>query len=246
MSRTQTFQAATGRLASLQKTSKGAPAYSRYVNRPFGRRLAAAAYVAGLTPDQVTGLSAVATFTGIGLVALAPPSVAVGVVVAVLLVLGYALDSADGQLARLQGSGSPAGEWLDHVIDAAKIGALHIAVLLAWHRSFDLPESALLVPLGFLVVQSVEFFAMVLTDSLRRAHRGRQGHFMAADGSSSALYSLAVVPTDYGLMCLAFALLGWRTGFLVAYTLLAVAMTGFTLLALPKWYLELRRLGSPA
>lgn len=241
-----TYREATARLADLQKTSKGAPAYSRFVNRPLGRRLAAAAYVAGLAPDQVTALSALATFTGIGLVAFGPATALVGVLVAALLVLGYALDSADGQVARLRGGGSPAGEWLDHVIDAVKIGALHLAVFAAWYRGFDVPDMALLVPLGFLVVQSVEFFAMILTDSLRRAHRGKDGHFMAADGSSSVLYSIAVVPTDYGLMCLVFAIFGWHTGFVVGYTALAAAMTGFTLLALPKWYLELRRLGTAA
>ncbi len=239
----RTYRAALTELRSRQKTSKGAPAYSRFVNRPLGRRLAALAYVAGLSPDQVTALSALATFAGIGLVALAPPTVAIGIAVAALLVLGYALDSADGQVARLRGGGSPAGEWLDHVVDAVKLGLLHLAVLVSWYRHFDVPDTALLIPLGFLVVQSVLFFAMVLTDALRRAHRGRREHFLTGDGSSSALYSLAVVPTDYGLVCLLFALLGWRTGFLVGYTLLGVATAGFTLLALPKWYLELRRLG---
>jgi len=235
------YRAALTALRSRQKTSKGAPAYSRFVNRPLGRRLAALAHVAGLSPDQVTVLSALATFSGIALVAFAPPTVVVGLAVAALLVLGYALDSADGQVARLRGGGSAAGEWLDHVIDAAKIGVLHLAVLASWHRYFELPQVMLLVPLGFLVVQSVLFFAMVLTDLLRRSLRGRDGHFMAGDGSSSVLYSLAVVPTDYGLMCLLFALLGWHTGFVVGYSLLAAAMAGFTVLALPKWYLELRR-----
>jgi len=239
----RSYREALTELASRQKTSKGAPAYSRFVNRPLGRRLAATAYVAGLSPDQVTLLSALASFTGIGLVALAPPTVPVAVAVGLLLVLGYALDSADGQVARLEGGGSPAGEWLDHVVDALKLGALHLAVLLAWNRHFDLPEAMLLVPLGFGLVQAVVFFAMILTDQLRRSLRGQREHFLADQGGSSALYSLAVVPTDYGLMCLLFFALAWRDGFVVGYTLLAAAMAGFMLLALPKWYLELRRAG---
>jgi len=181
------YRAALTELRAQQKTSKGAPAYSRFVNRPVGRRLAALAYVAGLGPDQVTALSALATFTGIGLVAFAPPSVPLGLAVAVLLVLGYALDSADGQVARLRGGGSPAGEWLDHVVDALKLGLLHVAVVVSWYRHFEVPDTALLIPLGFLVVQSVLFFAMILTDSLRRAHRGQRGNFLAGDGSSSTL-----------------------------------------------------------
>lgn len=237
------YQDAVEALGARQKTSKGAPAYSRFVNRPLGRRLAAAAHVAGLSPDQVTVLSAISTFTGIALVAFVQPSVGVAVAVALLLVLGYALDSADGQVARLGGSGSIAGEWLDHVVDAAKIGALHLAVLVAWYRHFGVSDAMLLVPVGFLVVQSVLFFAMILTDQLRRALRGQQGHFLAGQGSSSPLYSLAVVPTDYGLMCLLFFAFAWREGFVVGYSALGLAMAAFTALALPKWYLELRRAG---
>src|SRR5690554_4657661 len=237
------YRAAVAELRSRQKTSKGAPAYSRFVNRPLGRRLAALAHVAGLSPDQVTVLSALASFTGIALVALAPPTVLVAIAVGLALVLGYALDSADGQVARLSGGGSPAGEWLDHVVDAIKLGALHLAVVVAWYRHFDVPDAMLLIPLGFLAFQSVLFFAMVLTDTLRRAARGQREHFLADQGSSSTLYSLAVVPTDYGLVCLLFFALAWREGFIVGYSLLGAALVGFTLLALPKWYLELRRTG---
>ena len=39
----------------------------------------------------------------------------------VLLVLGYMLDSCDGQLARVSGKTSKFGEWLDHSLDIVKI-----------------------------------------------------------------------------------------------------------------------------
>ena len=58
-----------------------------------------------------------------------------GVVVSLLLILGYALDSADGQLARLLGGGTPEGEWLDHVIDSAKLATIHLAVLVSLYRA---------------------------------------------------------------------------------------------------------------
>lgn len=109
------------RLASAQKPSKGAPAYSRYVNRPLGRQLAAVAIRWGLTPNQVTVASSLCTFVGIGLILLVRPSLALGPALATLFMLGYALDAADGQLARLLGRGSYAGEWLDHMVDAAKM-----------------------------------------------------------------------------------------------------------------------------
>ncbi|RYF39098.1 MAG: CDP-alcohol phosphatidyltransferase family protein, partial [Comamonadaceae bacterium] len=112
------------RLASAQKgAAKGAPAYSIWVNRRVGRLLAVIAYRLGLTPNQVTAVSAVFTFTGIALIAFAPVSIWMGIAVWLLLALGYAWDSADGQVARLRGGGSLSGEWLDHFVDAVKISA---------------------------------------------------------------------------------------------------------------------------
>lgn len=228
-------------LAAAQKSSKGAPAYSRWVNRPLGRYFAAWAYALDLTPNQVTALSAAATFSGIAVIALLPATPVTAILATALLVLGYALDAADGQLARLQGSGSPAGEWLDHVTDAIKVGSIHLAVLISWFRFFDLPPALLLVPIGFQVVASVNFFAMILTDVVRRRMRGVSGHFMAGEGTSSRWYSFAVLPTDYGLLCLVFLLLGWRWPFTTVYVLLFLANALFVALALPRWYREVRR-----
>ena len=58
------FADVVARLAAAQKPrAPGAPAYSIYVNRPLGRLLAAAAYLGGLTPNVVTVISAVFTFS---------------------------------------------------------------------------------------------------------------------------------------------------------------------------------------
>lgn len=225
-------------LAAAQKTSKGAPAYSRWINRRLGRHLAAWAHVLGMTPNQVTGVSAVATFTAIVAIAVLPPTPVVSVLAALLLVLGYALDAADGQLARLQGSGSSGGEWLDHVVDAIKVSSIHLVVLVSWFRFYDVDAEWLLVPLAFQVVASVNFFAMILTDQVRRRRRGLAGHFMAGQGTSSVAYSLAVLPTDYGLLCVVFALLAWQGVFIPLYALLLLANAGFVALALPRWYRE--------
>ncbi len=238
---TERYRRGVATLAARQKSSKGAPAYSRWVNRGMGRRLAAAADVVGLTPNAVTGMSAVATFGAVALLALVPPTPAVSVTIGVLLVLGYALDAADGQLSRLQGTGSRAGEWLDHVVDATKTASLHLAVLVGAYRFLDLPDVWMLVPLAYSVVSCVFFFAMTLTDQLRRAAQHREGQFMAADGTSSTWYSLAVLPTDYGVLCVVLGLVAWPTVFWPVYTLLCAATGGFLLLALPKWYREMRR-----
>src|SRR4051812_46884141 len=153
--------ATVSRLRAFGKPSHHAPLYSRLVNRPVGRYLAAIAYRLGLTPDQVTAISGVLTFAGIALVALASPSVATSAVVALLLALGYALDSADGQLARLRGGGSLTGEWLDHMVDCAKNAAIHVAVLVSFYRT-DMPTPLLLLPIAFQLVVTVMFFGTVL------------------------------------------------------------------------------------
>ena len=153
------------RLSAAQKgAARSAPAYSRFVNRKIGRLLAAAAYKAGLTPNQVTGISALHTFTGIALLALVPPSWWLGILVLILLVLGYAWDSADGQVARLTGTGSSAGEWLDHICDAFKVVSLPLGMLIGLYR-FDAVDSVwLLVPIVNAITSSVQFFAMILTE----------------------------------------------------------------------------------
>jgi len=239
------YRDVVARLSSAQKHSVGAPAYSRFVNRPLGRRIAAAAYLLGLTPNTVTAISALFSFSGIAVVALVRPAWWTGVLVAVLLVLGYAFDAADGQLARLRGGGSSAGEWLDHVVDAGKISALHLAVLIGAYRFFDLDSALwLLVPIGFVLVANVTFFGMILNDLLRARHAAKTGTPVSRPAPST-LRSLLVIPTDYGLMCVVFVLLGAPTVFFGAYVLLFAANGAFLLLALVKWFRDMAALDRP-
>ncbi len=70
----RTFRAALNRTGDVQKTSKGAPAYSRYINRRLGRYLAAAAYALHMTPNQVTLVSATFSYGAIAAIALAGPT----------------------------------------------------------------------------------------------------------------------------------------------------------------------------
>lgn len=237
----ETLRATIERLAGAQKGAAGAPAYSRFVNRRLGRLFAALAYHAGLTPNAVTGISALFTGTGIALLALAPVSWAVGVAVAACLVLGYALDAADGQLARLRGGGSAAGEWLDHMVDALKIASLHIALLIGLYRSGAVADQFLLVPLGFSVVSVVLFFATLLNEAMR-AQRGAVTRAARTDERPGTLRSLLVAPTDYGVLCLVFVLLGATDVFLAVYGALFAATALYLALASVKWFKEMGRL----
>lgn len=230
------------RLAGAQKGAQGAPAYGRFVNRPMGRLLAAVAFHRGFTPDAVTALSALFTASGIVAIALAPHTWTVGALVTVSLVVGYALDSADGQLARLRGGGSPAGEWLDHMVDAVKIASMHLAVLVGLYRAAEVDHVWLLVPLAFSVVAVVHFFATLLNEALRSQHGARTRAAWTSE-RPSVLRSLIVAPTDYGVLCLIFVLLGSPAAFLAVYSFLLVSSAGYLLLALPRWRREMAALG---
>lgn len=236
------YRATVANLAAAQKPGRGAPPYSRWVNRRFGRWLAAGAYLMGRTPNQVTAASATMTAIALVLVAVVEPVWWLGLVVTFLLLLGYALDSADGQLARLRGGGTKSGEWLDHVVDAFKIVLFHGVVLVSFYRfGTGWGEPALLIPLGFIVVSSVFFFGMILTDQLRRIASSERGEkYAKPSGGGGWLQTIVAIPTDYAVLCLAFLLFGWRTGFVVIYGLLFVANAVILFAVLVRWWRDLR------
>jgi phosphatidylglycerophosphate synthase len=234
------------RLAAAQKSGKGAPAYSRFVNRKLGRLFAAAGFHLGLTPNAVTVVSAVFSFTGIAVLATVRPSWWLGVVITLLLVLGYALDAADGQLARLRGGGSVTGEWLDHMVDCLKISTLHMCVLISFFRFWDIDERWLLVPIGYAIVAAVSFFAQILNEQLIRNAALKADAAPAAtrspDERPSVVVSLLKIPTDYGLLCLIFLVLGASDLFLAAYTLMFVGSAAYLMAASVKWFGQMRDL----
>jgi phosphatidylglycerophosphate synthase len=232
------FTETVRQLAGAQKPpAKGSPAYSRFVNRKIGRVLAAAAFQLRLTPNQVTFISAALSALAIAMIALIRPTPAMAVTTTLLLLLGYAFDSADGQLARLRGGGSPAGEWLDHMVDSVKTSALHLAVLIGWYRYYGVDPRMLLIPIAFTLVAAVFFFVVILMDQLRRAHPSQAP--APSNGSWKAvLRSLIVAPTDYGLLCMIFVIYSWHNGFIVIYSLMLAGTALFMVAALPKWYRE--------
>lgn len=248
---TMTYTAALRRLRGAQKTAKGVSLYSRLVNRPLGRIFAAAAYRAGLSPNQVTLLSAAVSGAAIAAVALVRPSWPLAFGVWAGLVLGFALDSADGQLARLRGISSPAGEWLDHVVDCAKITALHGAVLISFHRFFELPgEGWLLVPLAFQLAAVLIFFGGLLTDKLKPKPGAGTGNAPGAGNAPAAppsrVRAVALLPVDYGVLCALFLLLGSERAFRLGYAAFCAVYVLFCAAFSAKWFRELSALAAPA
>lgn len=240
---TESYLETVRRLGSAQKgAARSAPAYSRFVNRRLGRLLAAWAYRRGLSPNEVTGISALFTFSALGLLALLPPTWWLGIVASVLLILGYAWDSADGQVARLTGTGSPSGEWLDHMVDATKVVALPLALMIGLYRADAVTDAWLLVPIANAVLGSVLFFGMMITEQLRRAHGVTS--VAATGGRAPWLRSVLVLPTDYGVLCLCFLLYGLTSVFTVLFALITLGALAFLTLALPKWFRDVRSLGA--
>lgn len=226
------FRGSIAALASAQKSAKGVSAYTVYVNRPAGRWLAAVGHVLGLTPNQVTLISAAFSFLAIGLLAAAPRSVGVGLAAGAALVLAFALDAADGQLARLRRAGSRAGEWLDHTTDCAVKLSLHAAVLVGWYRAGE-ADAVLLLPIAFQAAAVLLFFGGILTDKLRSRDPGSP----PAPPNSRALVLL--LPVDNGVVCASFLLWGFVDLFRGVYVVLLVAHVLFLVAFTVKWYREL-------
>ncbi|KUN99138.1 CDP-alcohol phosphatidyltransferase family protein [Streptomyces caeruleatus] len=231
------FPSTVRQLSKAQKPARGVPGYSRFVNRPAGRLLAAAAHRIGLSPNHVTAASGLVTFPAIAAIALHPPTPALGAWVTLALLVGFALDSADGQLARLHGSAGPAGAWMDHVVDCAKLLSVHAAVLISFYRFFDLPHPVvLLVPITFQFAAVLLFFGGMLTEQLRRRATDAQ---VAPVRQASTVRGIALLPVDYGLLCLLFLFLGHEDLFLAVYAALLAAHLVLVPAFFVKWFREL-------
>lgn len=234
------FRASFDQLKRAQKTRKGVPLYLLYVNRPAGRAVAASLRHTRVTPNHVTWTGAALTYgTLIWLALWAQPTPAAAAA-GVLLAVGYALDSADGQLARLQGTSSAYGEWLDHLLDNGRMTVMHVAAFCFLVRTTDYDVVLVAVCSGaFLLASSLIFFGGVLFDQLaKNAGAGTgaaAGSGQAADSGQTAgapdasadrrllVRSVVMLPVDYGVTCLAFLLVPMPSVFLTAYLVLAAA-----------------------
>jgi phosphatidylglycerophosphate synthase len=251
-------------LARMQKPARGVSLYSSRINRPAGRFLAALAARAGATPNQVTLLGLVFSLTAIGLIVATPASLLTAVLLGPLLVVSFALDSADGQLARLQGSGGPAGEWLDHMVDAGVKLTLHLAIVVAWFQA-DRPGRELLLPLAFQVVAVLMFLAVTLGGMLRSASASASASAARSAGAGQArvtvhdhggvgggragvrrpgLRAVVLLPVDYGALCLLFLIWAWPAAFRIGYAALLAAQLTFLIAFAIGLYRELSRSGA--
>ena len=94
------------------------------------RALAHALVPTRVRPNAVTLAATATMLVASSLVAWGGGGIAICFGVASLLAVGLILDTADGHLARLQGTASEFGRWLDGVLDEMADMALHAAI--AW------------------------------------------------------------------------------------------------------------------
>lgn len=230
------FADALSAVAQAQKPGAGVPAYTRWVNRRLARYAAAGAYSVGLSANAVTAISAAFSFAAIVLLIVVDASPIVGVAIATLFAIGYVLDSADGQVARLGRSGSPAGEWLDHVVDAVRTPAIHLAVYVGLAFA-GAPTWVLVIALLYTLVGVGQFMSQILGEQLRRA-----AGVPAVPPAGGTLRSFALLPSDMGVVCWIFVLWGLPPVFFVAYALLFAVNAAHTALSMRRRYRELSAL----
>lgn len=243
------FSQVLGELDQAQKPGDGVPAYTRWVNRRAARVFAAAAVSTGLGPNAVTLASACSSVAGLLLVVLLPASWGSGIAAAALLALGYVMDSADGQVARSTGTGSPAGEWLDHVVDAVRTPALHVAVFFGFQHSFDLNSALLFLPLAFALLSVGHFTSQILAEQLARFNSvsARSSSKSGGDAGTEErqkgiLWSLLILPIDTGVMCWVFVLWGNPPLFIACYVVLFIFAAVFAGISARRKYVLLKGL----
>lgn len=226
-------------LDAAQKPANGVPAYTRWVNRRGARLVAAAGFALGLTPNNITAISALLSFAGMAILIGVSPSVWAGVAAAVLLAAGYLFDSADGQLARVSGASSKTGEWIDHVVDAFRSPAIHVSLAIAIMLHRPEYQALAIVALVYSLVTSGQFLSQILAEAfVRSAGRPQtRGGF---------LRSWVLLPTDPGTLCWMFVLWGLAPLFAVGYGLLAAIALAHSAVSLSRRYRDLRALDAAA
>ena len=220
-------------LSSAQKSGDGVPAYTRWVNRRAARIVAATAAAADVTPNGVTALSAALSVSGLAVLLIAGPQWWSALLCGALLAAGYVFDSADGQVARLTGTGSPAGEWLDHVVDAARTPMIHLSVAVT--VMLHLPGLNWLAVIGlcFAILSTAQFMSQILAEQLVRRSGGEE------PTGSRIKQSVILLPSDSGVLCWSFVLWFSPLLFALVYTALFALNAVHTLTSMRRKYLKL-------
>jgi phosphatidylglycerophosphate synthase len=157
----------------------------RLTYQPLGRfwaqglaeRLAERLEPTSVRPNTLTIGAAALMLAATGIVACGGSGPVQAIPTALALALALVLDTADGRLARLQGTGSAFGRWLDQVLDELADLALHAAIAFSAFRS---SQNAGWLVLGMLYMAGKYLFVIQslagesLDGAIRREGRPRE------------------------------------------------------------------------
>ncbi|NYT93561.1 CDP-alcohol phosphatidyltransferase family protein [Salinispora sp. H7-4] len=215
--------------ADFYRTNRGGGLFSEAISQRIGAAFASGAHRFGLRPTtlSITNL-ALGLITSVIVATLAEPVAAgrvpaglVGLVALVGWQVAYALDCADGQLARVTGQGSPAGARVDVLSDvAAQIALVAALSATAVAQSPSIP--------AWLIAAFAGTWMVNLVTSVMQA--GPNATSMVT--STSPLVRLVKLIRDYGAVIFVAALVllfapGLTSWVIVAFT----AINGGFLLA---------------
>lgn len=147
---------------------------------PIAKAIAASLVHSPIRPNGLTLAAGFLMLAAAALVACFPSTLALQVTIAAALALALVLDTADGHLARLQGTASPFGRWLDHILDELADVSLHGAI--AWAAFAQSGHPAWLV-LGILYVSGKYLFLVqsIAGDELDRSKSNITGGVSPSD-----------------------------------------------------------------
>lgn len=205
--------AATARdLLSRRYDSPGMAFVTRRFSQPLGGALAAIALVCGLSPNAVTligFLTAVAGSVAFG----ADTSIASLVTAAALWQLAFALDCADGQLARATSRQSPFGGWLDVACDFGRTVSVSLAILASLLHRGEVWNAAAYVAAFSLMTGSAVYLFTAINTTVRSAPE------LALTGWKHQIRQLIRAATDTPVTLLALcAMRPWPTILFIAST----------------------------
>ena len=199
---------------SLRYSAGGHPA-TRVISQPAGAVLAWSGLRLGLSPNIVTGIALLTSLLASAAYALLDPGSQAMLTCIVLTQLGYALDCADGQLARATQRTSRLGAWLDVYCDYLAVLALSFAVIARLEYAGELPQPGILVVVLFFTFGRV---SSLYSSTMARLWRSAEQKSEAA--RKSAARTLLTLAIDTPVTLLTICLLRDRPRWLIAYMLL--------------------------
>lgn len=241
----QSFKENYRNLRLSQKKGTGTPLYTRFVNRWLGQVFASIFAKWNASPNTISYISAIISLgTYISFLFITDLSIYHSLILYFLLVIGFALDSADGLVARLLSKQSVKGEWLDHSFDAIKIPLGHGVAFLLIINGIELSIYMQLFLLLILVAASSQFLSNILKGVLRDKKDTKDSHTKEHTfdiRSKSFIRSVLTLPLDYGLFMIFFIFTPYIDLFYKIYAVWGGFYILFTILSFVKSSKEISR-----